>query len=75
MNGRDLPHAVLLRKAEGMGFRWDGTYFRHAQLNLTLAPVPKRFTSCGPSGTDCRATFDTLVKFYNAARNTKEQAA
>lgn len=70
---RDMSFSDLRRKAEGMGFVWDGTAFTHAKPRLRVAPVPKRdFGGTGASGMNCRDTFARLVDKYNA---NKELAA
>lgn len=70
---RDMSFSDLRRKAEGMGFAWDGTAFTHSKLRLRVAPVPKReFGTGGASGINARETFARLVDNYNA---NKELAA
>lgn len=74
MSPRDMPFSTLRRKAEGLGYTWDGTEFRHAELKLRVAPVPKSLFG-GPNGTDCRETFQRLVTKYNDARQAQGVAA
>lgn len=71
---RDMNHAAMVRKAEGMGYAWNGTEFTHAALKLRVAPVAKSLFG-GPTGTDCRATFERLVSRYNDARTAQGVAA
>lgn len=68
MSARDMPLSMLVRKAEGMGYHWNGGEFEHDQLRLRLAPVSKRQFCGGGAGMDCRATLAKLVNVYNAKR-------
>lgn len=68
-----MPFSMLQRKAEGLGFKWDGCDWVHTALRVRLAPVPKRQFCGGGAGTDCRATLAKLVNVYNA--KNQEQAA
>lgn len=74
MSSRDMSFAALQRKAAGMGYGWNGTEFAHAGLKLRVTPVHKSLFG-GPSGPDCRSTFQKLVDRYNDARNAQGAAA
>lgn len=74
MSARDMSFSVLKRKAEGLGYQWNGTEFTHAALKLRVAPVAKSLFG-GPNGTDCRSTLHRLVDRYNTARHAQGAAA
>lgn len=63
---RDMSFSDLRRKAEGMGYAWDGTAFTHSQLRLRVVPITKRdFGAGGSAGINARETFARLVDRYN----------